>query len=123
MASFPFIGQLLAKAIIKRASSMSIPAAIDDAARQHTRSAYILKVLQASSGTRAIVKNLARQSDSVGQKQLFCILTVFDFLDQGRKADFIVAFKASATLHTQATNQVSLGHAYQGGHVPPYYQP
>lgn len=118
-----FPSQLLAKTLIKIGATQSIVAAEGFALRQYNHSAYIIKVLEAPPGIRAQVKNAALTSESEGQKQLVAILTLFETLSHAKKAEYITAFKACATLAGQGTREVVRGSTWQSGHIPPYYQP
>lgn len=118
-----FFNKLLAKVVIKQATTLSVSAAYAAVMRQQRHSVYVLRVLLAPGGTRAAVKAAAMQSDAPSQKQLVAMITLFDSLPSGSKADFIVAFKAVTTVNTQATGQISIHNTWQPGHVPPLYEP
>lgn len=121
--SLTFPNRLLAKALIKRARSVSAAVAMADATMQFNHSAYIIKVLEANRYTRFAVKDAAALSNSEGQKQLVAILTMFEALGQRAQADFIVAFKGVATLAAQGSVVVVREQAWDPLHIPPVQIP
>lgn len=120
---FPFLNELLAKAIIRMGARYSFATTEAVALQQYNWSAYVLRVLEASHGVRAQVKDLAATSDSPGQKQLVAILTMFEILSPVKQAEYITAFAACATLASQATSGVARDRTYQEGRIPPYNEP
>lgn len=126
--AFPFIHQLLAKAVAKRAATLPIPSLHTAVTQEYTRSAYITKVLEAPPSIREAVRNVAianitQDPELEGQTQLVCILTMFKELSTTRKGEFIKAFKNVSTLAGQGPMFVALRTAYQGNHIPPHYEP
>lgn len=114
---------LLRKAVIELAATNSVAAAHGFATIEHNRSAYVLKVLQASVGTRTIVRETAAASNSVGQKQLVAILTMFEVLSPEKKAAFINAYKTCASVVGGGAMIVAHQNIWQPGHIPPHYEP
>lgn len=115
---------MLAKVIIKYATTHSVAATDATADRLHRRAAYIVKVLRASHGIRTQVRDLAlASSNSAGQTQLAAILTVYELLSPTKKTRFIKAFKACASLHGGGLPDVALQTAWQSGHIPPLLPP
>lgn len=121
--SFPFLNELLAKAVIRMGARYSFDTTEGCALQQYNWSAYVLRVLEAPHGVRAQVKDLAATSDSPGQKQLVAILTVFEILSPVKQAEYVTAFAACATLASQAVGAVAQDRTYQEGRIPPYQEP
>lgn len=124
---FPFIGELFAVAILKRATTNSAASVMASVIHQRDYLAYVLRVLEASADMRAAIRDRAianvTASDSEGQKQLVCILTAFELLSPTKKANFILAFKTCATLAGQGPLNVTLDNTWQPGRIPPLLEP
>lgn len=122
-----WVSELLAKALLRKGNTSSVSNFMAWASAQAEHSRYIIKVLEAPVDTRIAVRNAAianiATSGSEGQKQLVCILTLFEALSLEDKTAFLIAFKANATLAGQGPESVILNHVYQPGHVPPVLPP
>lgn len=129
MANVPLIWvhELLGKAVIKRASTLSGAAFTEEASVGFDRAEYILRVLKAPQSTRYAVKNaaiaLANSTDSPGYKQLVCILVVFEALSSEQKEAFILAYRGTTTLTTQGAREIVRNHTWDDGHLPPRQEP
>lgn len=115
--------RLLAKALIKRAISVSASVAAAEATIQFNRDAYILKVLEARYQIRLTVRTMAAESDEAGQKELVTILDLFEALSDENKAAYLVAYRACATLASQGPIDVVAHQSWDQGHIPPRQEP
>lgn len=131
MATFTplvFPAELLAKWTMRHGATTSVAAASAFALGQHYRNEYILRVLTASPEIRsqvraAAIANVVEDDSLEGQKQMVCILTAFELLDDARKRAFINAYAVCSTLTQQGVRDVTLQNTWQPGHVPPRYEP
>lgn len=119
--------QLLAKALLKRAATSSVAAVHAASIIQYKHAAYVVKVLEAAPSLRAFVRDTAitnvTATGSEGQKQLVCILTLFETLSAEKKKAFILAYKHLATLAGHGPMYLAHQTVYQGNHLPPHYEP
>lgn len=114
-----FITDQIKKTVIRLATTESIETVNAAAARQYNRNVFVLKVLRAPSGARAYVKNTCLASDSVGQKQLGALLTVFETLSPADQHDYIIAYRRAASLVQGGSLAVALETVWEPGHIPP----
>lgn len=96
---------------------------MQDADTQFARNSYIIMVLEGPPGLRQTVKLMAGASSSVGQKQLFTILILFDTLTPDLQLAFINAFKGCATLATQGSREIYRAHSWDPLQIPPRQDP
>lgn len=119
--------ELLAKAVMKKGAHLSVAAAEAWSVGQFDRHAYIVRVLQASPEIRAQVRTAAianvAVSNSRGQKELVCILTMFTKLSPADREEFIITYRACATLWGQGVRYEAFERAWQNSHIPPYQPP
>lgn len=120
-----FIPQLFAKALLRRARSVSATVATADATASYDRDSYIIRVLEAPIGIRVQVKDLATaaSNSAVFQKHLLVILTLFETLSDEDKANYIVAFKGCATAAGQGSREIVRAHAWELDNIPPRLDP
>jgi len=118
-----FPAQLLAKLVIRTARSYSVPTVMAIAEQQDEWLRYVIRVLEAPTDLQLDVFNLARTSNSIALKQLAAILRAFLMLTPTQKADYIVAFKAAATIAGQGMDATTQDTSWDPGHIPPYYEP
>lgn len=122
---FKFIQQLLAKAIVKRARTFSVQEVYAQSAKMHSWVAYIISILEADYEIRVAVRARAIElmDESVFQRQLMSILTIYEILPPIQKRGVIDAFKGFSSAATQAPKLVALESGHQPGHQPPHYEP
>lgn len=119
--------ELLAKAVIRRSTTNSIFATNASIVAQHERLLYILRVLNAPADIRVAVREAAIANVTSGgaecQKQLVCILTLFETLSVAKQQAYINSFAACATTVAQGGMEVALENVWQWNHVPPLLEP
>lgn len=120
-----FLPALLAKAVIRKNSTISATNFTAYSALQFARDEYIIKVLEAPVGIRDTVRTMAQAgaAGSIGQTQLFCTLTMFEALSPDQKVEFILAYRACATLATQGGREVVDVQSWDPLHIPPRQEP
>lgn len=114
-----FINATITKLAIRTATTQPIEYVADAALRNHDRDTFILRVLKASPGARAYVKDACLASNEPGQLQLAGTLTLFETLGDHKKAAFIKAYKRAASLAINGSVVVGLGTVWEPGHTPP----
>lgn len=122
MSPFPFLYQLLAKAVARRTAGMPIEEHRDLVNVEYARASYIRRVLQAPDFVRTSVRNRCIASNSLGQKHLAAILTMFETMSAEKKADFIYQWVAINALSVQGPAYVALQDVWPPGQ-PPFGDP
>lgn len=94
---------------------------------QFDHSSYVLRVLEAPHSVRIQVRakavELAEANGSNCQKQLVCILTMFEALTAEQQGNFIYAYRACATLSTQGAREVVNSQTWDPLQIPPRQEP
>lgn len=122
-----WIPELLAKAVIRRSSTMSGSAFTEEASVAFDYSDYVIRVLEAPFSIRTQVKAkavlLAQTNPSSGLKQLVCILATFEALSPELRSAFILSYRGCATLMTQGGGVIASHQSWDQGHIPPRQEP
>lgn len=120
-----FPQRLFAKALIKRARSMSSTAFLAEVELGYLRNEYIIKVLEAPASTRDSVRTWMEEleGDHPRLGVLRAALLQFEALPDNKKEQFIVSFKGYATALGQGSREVWRDNTWDDGHIPPRQEP